>query len=273
MSLCNDADLNFRAATNKQFLIELTLVKLCQLLSPSLNSGAGKGHDQLKPIAAFTSSSPATKASSPSAAPSGAHAPSSREMPQRSQAASSTASTPQPSAPAAVATHASAPVPAPKHSAPQQRHSGLMSISINPVKAPQTSVGETPTASVQTAMRRTPFTNEDLQAAWQQYINDHTKERILVNTMSSVAPTVDGFARFNIEVYDQIQVTTLNEAKPEILKFLHDTLQNDTIDFEVAIRQGEDSPATWTSRKVLEHLIETYPDLHDFVKDFNLTLG
>ena len=35
MSLLNDADLNYRTSSNKQFLVELTLIKLCQLLSPS----------------------------------------------------------------------------------------------------------------------------------------------------------------------------------------------------------------------------------------------
>ena len=36
MSILNDADLNYRTASNKQFLVELTLIKLCQLLcSPS----------------------------------------------------------------------------------------------------------------------------------------------------------------------------------------------------------------------------------------------
>ena len=34
MDLCNSADLNYRAATNKQFLVELTLIKLCQHLAP-----------------------------------------------------------------------------------------------------------------------------------------------------------------------------------------------------------------------------------------------
>ena len=54
MNLCNEADLNYRAASNKQFLIELTLAKICQLLSPSPdNSGAGEG--QLQKIQSATS--------------------------------------------------------------------------------------------------------------------------------------------------------------------------------------------------------------------------
>lgn len=35
MRILNEADLNYKAASNKQFLTELTLIRLCQLLSPS----------------------------------------------------------------------------------------------------------------------------------------------------------------------------------------------------------------------------------------------
>ncbi|MGM9828019.1 MAG: DNA polymerase III subunit gamma/tau [Muribaculaceae bacterium] len=35
MSILNDADLNYRTASNKQFLTELTIIKLCQLLCPT----------------------------------------------------------------------------------------------------------------------------------------------------------------------------------------------------------------------------------------------
>ncbi|MDE7393151.1 MAG: DNA polymerase III subunit gamma/tau, partial [Muribaculaceae bacterium] len=51
MSLCNEADLNYRVASSKTFLVELLLIRLCQLLGPSPTySGAGEG--QLYPIAA-----------------------------------------------------------------------------------------------------------------------------------------------------------------------------------------------------------------------------
>ena len=39
MDLCNDADLNYRVASNKQFLVELTLIKLCQQIKPEGDSG------------------------------------------------------------------------------------------------------------------------------------------------------------------------------------------------------------------------------------------
>ncbi len=44
MSLLNDVDLNYRASSNKQFLVELTLIKLCQLLSPSTPAMTPRGN-------------------------------------------------------------------------------------------------------------------------------------------------------------------------------------------------------------------------------------
>ncbi|MDE6263386.1 MAG: DNA polymerase III subunit gamma/tau, partial [Muribaculaceae bacterium] len=57
MDLCNSADLNYRTAANKQFLIELTLIKLCQADSPSPNEGDGEGH-ALQPIVAKAPTTP-----------------------------------------------------------------------------------------------------------------------------------------------------------------------------------------------------------------------
>ena len=47
MAVCNYADLNYRTSSNKQFLVELSLIRLCQLLSPS-NSTANSGGSSTK---------------------------------------------------------------------------------------------------------------------------------------------------------------------------------------------------------------------------------
>ncbi len=73
MDLCNDADFNFRQATNKQFLIELTLIKLCQLLSPSPeNSGSDGG--QLKPLPNMGGAATQPQQAAPKPAPTPAQA-------------------------------------------------------------------------------------------------------------------------------------------------------------------------------------------------------
>ena len=44
MSLCNEADLAYRQSSNKTFLVELLLIRLCQLTGPSHgSSGGGEG--------------------------------------------------------------------------------------------------------------------------------------------------------------------------------------------------------------------------------------
>lgn len=267
MSLCNDADLNFRTATNKQFLIELTLVKLCQLLSPSLNSGAGKGHDQLKPIAAFKSSSP-SQTSAPQ--------PPKAQQPQPTQNTTAQPAENIASSPTfhygTSRTQETNGSTRPQAATPQRRP-GLMSISINPGRTQQTAESAATKSAPAAPVRETAFTNDALQKAWNKYIDTHQSERILVNTMMDARPTLTSDTHFAIEVYDQIQVETVAEAHATLLRFLHDELQNDKVDFSVSIRQGEDSPATWTSRKVLEHMIDAHLEFRDFVKDFNMTLG
>lgn len=60
MDLCNFCDLNYRAASNKQLMVELTLIKLCQLLSqpvPATGEGPAKMAKIRQPAAA---SQPAT---------------------------------------------------------------------------------------------------------------------------------------------------------------------------------------------------------------------
>ncbi|MBD5403173.1 DNA polymerase III subunit gamma/tau, partial [bacterium] len=68
MDLCNSADLNYRTAANKQFLIELTLIKLCQADSPSPNEGDGEGH-ALQPIVAKAPTTPTPSSPKPAPAP------------------------------------------------------------------------------------------------------------------------------------------------------------------------------------------------------------
>ena len=65
----------------------------------------------------------------------------------------------------------------------------------------------------------------------------------------------------------------LDQFRPELLAKIHDTLSNDNIEFRTHIRQGESSPATWTQRQVLAHMLDECPELQKFIDDFSCTLG
>lgn len=248
MDLCNEADLNYRTASNKQFLIELTLVKLCQLCSPSPGIDGG-GEGQLKPIAA-TPAAP----SAPAAAPKPAAA-----------APKPAAAAPQP-APAAPRPTTTAPKPQPR---PSAGANPLISLSIKGATGQKASK----TAEEAPATRRSqPYTDEDIARLWKEYIDAHPTERILVNTMIAAKPKLIEKDKYLVPVDDSIQVDTFNESLYEILTFFHDKLSNDDVTFVAQIVNGESSPIVWTQREVLQYLVQSRPQLTDLIETFKLAL-
>lgn len=249
MELCNNADLNFRIATNKQFLIELTLVKLCQLVAPPV-SAAGKAPG-LKPVT-----------------PARQHNPQGQGMP--TQAQHIPAQTPH--APSNN-TYVPPKTPFVTPQAVKRRAGSVPSFSINGNKPDANGTEDTEGSQDSPAHRRTTaYTDEQLHKAWLEYAEAHPTERILVNTMKAALPEKKEGHLYRISVDDTIQIDTINESKPDILKFLHDKLVNDNVDFVVEQRVGEAPPSTWTQREVLQHMIEKQPQLGKLISDFGLTV-
>ena len=270
MSLCNDADLKYRQAYNKTFLVELLLIKLCQLISPSpIFSGDGEG--QLKPLGAAPAAT-ATPAP-PASAPAPAHAPATPARPVMEAPAR-----PQPARPK-VAPHT--PPPPPPHEAPARRHIvGVPhTISINPAsrhyEAAKASSASASAASQSTGPRTTPYTPEQLSRAWGEYMAQRPTERILVNTMRACPPhPVDGRPDlYLITVENPAQRDMMNDQLPTLLRHIHDSLQNDLIAFEIDINEGVSSPATWNEREVIAYMQQSSPSVAEFFRKFKLTLG
>lgn len=258
MALCNEADLNYRTASNKQFLVELTLIKLSQLLSPS-PSIAGVGEGQLKPI------TPAQPQSQPNSNPS------------------------QQSRPPIVVTQ---PAPVPSAVAPQSQPpyvaAHVPSAIPTPGVAPRRTTLKTPhltlkrglkgaevvkTTSAPKLDRNDNFSDEAIDAAWETYIASHPTAHILINTMRAARPRRIQDSRFVIMVENPEQVNQMNYAMPDILEYLSDKLSNDHITIEIEINQGESSPRVWNSREVLAHMIQDTPHMREFIDRFNLSLG
>lgn len=259
MNLCNEADLNFRTSSNKQFLIELTLAKLCQLLSPS-PSNSGEGEGQLQPIAAksepsVTAPASAATAQTPSVAP----------------------------APAVTASPVPAPTPSvsrqvpgvPRPTAAPARHASIRAprISIK-TGSSQSTPHDTPHTTADPAQKRNSrFTLEQLSRVWNEFIGANPKEHILGNTMRASQPTDLQGTTFAITVQNQIQAEVMHESKPRILASLHNSLSNDFIDFTVDInKEGADPRHTLSEKDLLETMIAEYPHLRELVSTLNLRL-
>lgn len=254
MSLCNSADLNYRTASNKNFLVELLLIKLCQLLSPSPNC-SGDGEGQLKPIAAPqpTQATPATcpTATTPAPAPSAT---------RTELAAAETAA----KAPASVGLP---PSPSPR------RHASLSRGPKLSLKASKTATDESATGTKDRheAVMSSPFTDDDLRAAWHSFADNHPTEKILINTMRSAEPVPTGAGSYNVMVETDIQAELLNKFMHDITAFCRDKVSNSSVTFSISVNDGVPSPHTWNEREVLAHMLQT-PALKEFVNALNLSL-
>lgn len=248
MDLCNTTDLDYRQASNKQFLVELMLIKLCQPLGLSQNdSGIGEG--QLKPIAA---TQPTQSNPQPQPAPPKTEAPVSQ--PYRPAPAPTVAQVAEPSA--------AAPAISPR-------------LRIN---TPSLSLRRTvrhddaPAAASQHVHRAEPYTDAAVATLWRAYIDNHSTARLLINIMHNFAPVRVTGDKFRVDVENDIQRGLLAENLPDIVTFMRDRLSNDSFSLEAAIKEGPSSPKTWTEREVLEHMKRTNPEFSAFVDEFKLTL-
>ncbi len=255
MDLCNDADFNYRAASNKQFLVELTLIKLCQQLSPSPNSGDGEG--QLKKIEPVAQSQPATSVYSTSVPPVEHVA----EPPVRPVS---------PAMPSPVTLSASAPLPPVNVPSSRQPGRSLATISIR--KQPQHHVAEVAATRQKQELRKNPYSIDALDMTWETYIQAHPTSHILINTMRMARPQKTGEDRFVIKVENPGQLDLMEQAMPDILAHIHKALGNDMIAISVALNEGESAPHTWNERQVLAHIIETSPYFKTFSDDLKLKL-
>lgn len=287
MNLCNDADFNYRTASNKQFLIELTLAKICQLLSPSPdNSGDGEG--RLQKINAAAINTPAAPSAPPRPATAGAAATT-----RPGSAAATAPSAPPAAAPTSPAPPAgsSAPSAAPQNVAAEPPASTPYSVQQKRPQAPATrisikgkstfsisnagtkDVAATSQPASQESHRGEPFTVETLRKVWQDFINANPTQHILINTMRASFPTQTEGDTYSIMVENEMQRSVVEQASPQLLKFVRDAIQNDNFTLTTEINQGESSPHTWSEREVLDHMVESIPELRNFIDDLNLTLG
>jgi DNA polymerase-3 subunit gamma/tau len=269
LDLCNTCDLNYRNASSKQLLVELTLVKLCQLVSPQPQQASQPSIQKMaaQPIQQAQPARPAQPAQQPPVA----------KVPQ----------TP-PAAPALSQT-AAQPIEQPPHPA-QAPHQPLSQAAPAPRPMPR-SVGNAPrimvnvsnaptaqqTAAAQTSVpqRTMPFTAEQLQAAWLAFIDQHPQERAMCTTMSYAMPQQDRSPEhYVITVGSANEQKNVEEHKAELMKFLCDTLNNDRLTLDIKVSDVPiDTPKILSPREVVEQIKQHNPKFTQFLKDFDLGLA
>ena len=271
LDLCNSCDLNYRNASSKQLLVELTLVKLCQLVAPMQQPAA---QPSLQKIAAQPApQQPRTAQTAPAPPVAKAPTPQAPQAPQAPQ-------TPQPQQPPqaphpAQAAQAMPPRPAAQPSAnarPRPRAVGNEPrIMVNVPNAPVTQQQTT----AATPQRTQPFTAQQLLDAWQSYIDQHPQERALCTTMSYATPQPGNSPEhYVMTVGSPAEQKNVEEYKTALLKFLSDAVKNDRLMLDVKVSEVPiDTPKILSPREVVEQIKQHNPNFTQFLKDFDLGLA
>lgn len=272
MDLCNFCDLNYRDASNKQFLVELTLIKICQLLTGPMPPAGG---DQ--PPVKKMQAAPATAAQQPAQSAS-APAPQA-QAPQAPAASAAVQAAPTPITSSPVQTYTPGHMMPPRPTAQPQRQptqSKMPRIYINNKKLAAEVAAEkaatTKTPQAPTFTKNKPIDPEEFAKAWNAYPDAHPQDIIVTNAMRRAVPTLISDAHYKMMSANEGEAGFINNKLTDILYYLRNQLQNNTITIEVVLDKTIKTPTIMTEREIVNDILSRRPEFATFIKDFELTL-
>lgn len=269
MDLCNTCDLNYINATNKRFIVELTLIKICQLFG-----GETAAPTAPQPLRKVAPAAPAAPAPQRQAAPAPA--------PQPVQAA------PQPQAPVAQPVRPVRPAPVPRPQAtPGGKVAGLSSVSI---KAPisGTAVPQSQQLAGSNAAetekkndirplnspRSEAYTDDAFREGWREFVRQHEKEAMLYNAMIKGFPSATGEPfHYEFVVDNPAQKDKIESFMPDILQSLRNFVSNDSVMLSVKVRERQPGEKIWNQTELMKEAAERNPKVLEFIKKYQLSLA
>ncbi len=261
MDLCNSADFNFRQASNKQFLIELTLIKLCQLLSPSADSiGADEG--QLKPLENYLAGQAPTSTTAAAAGGGAANA-------AAPEAASPGAAYTAPAA-AAISAEPAAAYTAAAAAEPRRTSytAGRMSISgLTKRAAPQPEAAAPAEAAPK---QHEAFTEADLARLWPAVTDLAAGDKPMKVVLSAATPRLTSATAVRVRVASALVAQRAESLIPAMEALLRRELRNDDISLSFEVSDDDLPVSMWTDEKYFNALLDENPALKLLIDDFHL---
>lgn len=243
IGLLNDCDMQYRTATNKQLLVELTLIRLCQLLNPAPAPFDKPLHKQplRDPVAQMA------RAEEPAATYKPEQKPQRQSQPQQPSQGQ-----PQPVSP--VAGHPSAP----SEGGRPRKAAAHRTISL-------TAQAETERVKEN---RREAVTDDGFLQAWRKYIGLNSDQHILCDAMAKARPERAAEFEYRVLVQHPAQLQAFELAMPKLMEFLRNELNNDFLTVRAEIDTSvSDAPVQLPPTEFLKKIVETNPIMGKFLKD------
>lgn len=269
MDLCNTCDLNYINATNKRFIVELTLIKICQLFGGE--------------TAAPTAPQPLRKV-----APAAPAAPTPQRQVVPAPAPQPVQSAPQPQAPVVQPVRPVRPAPAPRPQAtPGGKVAGLSSVSIKaPISGTAVPQSQQPAGNnaAETekkndirplnSPRSEAYTDDAFREGWREFVRQHEKEAMLYNAMIKGFPSATGEPfHYEFVVDNPAQKDKIESFMPDILQSLRNFVSNDSVMLSVKVRERQPGEKIWNQTELMKEAAERNPKVLEFIKKYQLSLA
>lgn len=254
MKILNECDFNYRTAGNKQLLVELTLIRLCQLLAPAtppfdITDRKIPLRDPAGPVSRSAATPPADTTRE-EAAP--------YEQPKAA-----------PPAPAAVST-AAQPATATQPSDAEQPYQAPAQKG-RPRTFRLSAVKHTQDVSLEPS--REAFTDAQFIDAWHRYIAENPDQHILASAMREARPVRTGEYEFSVMVKHPAEQQAFELSTGRILEFLRRELHNELLTIHVEISPESEAEKPLPPQELLKKVITDNPALGEFLSNIDAELA
>ena len=233
IELTNECDLNYRVSKNKRLLIELLLIRLCQL-----NQSSEQVEEKKKVIEPIAQTQPA-------------------QSPNE-----------QKEAPVAVSSQPSQP----KEEPVKKSVNTAKPMSISLKKHHVENVEEKVVEKQNEVVLSETFDQVNLLRVWKNYANQEDDDIHLKNTMLNFSPVLKENYQIEVEVSNPTQEVKLKEKMPDIHSYLSTQLNNTSIQIEIRLNEENTAHQPFTDRERFQFMASKNPVLNSLVSEFNLRL-
>ncbi len=272
MDLCNTCDLQYRETSNKQFVVELTLIKLCQLMGGTPVQQAPP--PQVKKVTAQPQPAQPQPVQQQPAQPQPAQqqATQPQPAPQAQAPVQAAPQAPQQVAPQQVAPQRPAPQPVAQPAAPRRTSAPVTPrILIN--KSQPSGDSAAGATAVARSVRNEAFTPEQLSVAWNNYISQNPGEIILLSAMRNSLPQKVNDTTYQIEVENNAQVEAISSNMTKLMQYLRDEVKNDMLAIDIKLAEKDVSVMAKTDREIVDDMRKRNPQFEQLIQDFKLSMA
>lgn len=292
MKIINDCDYQYRSSGNKQFLVELTLIRLSQLLNPPTPPFDRVDSDSipLRDPATPHPYSVATNKETSSLPTSDANAKvAERDYATLSPSGSKDTGIPDPSRQETtldVQNRATYQSSTENIASPEPDRSAEAPQSYNSIRSSRRSQRSTRTErstfrisgpddnSTTTSFerKRNSFSQKDILNLWDEFISLHPDKHILISAMRKARPVQESEETFTVTVDHPALSQAFESEMTVLIGFLRNRLANDFVSIKVIIDDSKEEIKRMPPQELLRDIIETNPVIGEFLAGFDAEL-